>query len=66
MRLLTAHDVAVLLKVRPARVYELAREGGLPSIRLGRTLRFDEETLVEFLRRAREDSRIQSDPLPKS
>ena len=41
IRLLTAKEVAQMLSVRPARVHELAREGLLPCVRLGRQVRFD-------------------------
>jgi len=49
MRLLTAKEVAPILQVTPARVYELARERAIPSIRIGeRQLRFDEAALREW------------------
>ena len=38
--LITADDLAGLLEVSRARIYELAREGLLPAVRLGRTIRF--------------------------
>jgi len=38
--LLTAQEVAVMLSVSRARVYDLARTGVLPSVRLGRSIRF--------------------------
>jgi excisionase family DNA binding protein len=37
---LTAAEVADLLKLPKSTVYELARRGVLPAARLGRTLRF--------------------------
>jgi putative molybdopterin biosynthesis protein len=37
--LLTASEVAQLLRVRTARVYELIRRGLLPSVRIGRQVR---------------------------
>jgi excisionase family DNA binding protein len=53
MSLLTANEVAVILKVSKARVYELARTGSLPSITLGqRQLRFDQEALQRWLNSA--------------
>lgn len=39
--LITAKDVAAVLNVSESRAYELARLGILPSIRLGRQVRFD-------------------------
>jgi excisionase family DNA binding protein len=39
-RLLTAHDLAERWQVTPARVYMLARSGGVPVVKLGRYRRF--------------------------
>lgn len=51
MRLMTADEVAEILSVPRARVYELAREHLLPCVRLGeRQVRFEEEALREFIR----------------
>jgi excisionase family DNA binding protein len=52
MRLLTAKEVSQVLQVKPARVYELAREQVIPSVRLGeRQVRFDEAALREWIAR---------------
>ena len=48
-RLLTATQVAPLLKVREARVYELARLGIIPSVRLGRQVRFDPDQIAGWI-----------------
>ena len=40
-----AEWAACLLAVTKARVYQLAREGVLPCVRLGRQIRFDERAL---------------------
>lgn len=45
MRFLTAKEVSMLLQIPPARVYELARQNLIPSIRMGRQVRFNEEAL---------------------
>ena len=42
--------VAEILGVRKHRVYELAREGLIPCVRLGRQVRFDPQTIAEFVR----------------
>lgn len=47
--LMTADDVALWLKVPRLRVYELAREGRIPSVRLGRTMRFSRPAVERFL-----------------
>lgn len=52
MKLLTAKEVSQVLQVKPARVYELARERVIPSVRLGeRQVRFDESALREWIAR---------------
>jgi excisionase family DNA binding protein len=43
-------DVARLLRVTPARVYELCRAGVLPHARLGRQVRIAEDELEAFIR----------------
>lgn len=49
MQLLTAKEVAATMNLRLARVYELTREGVLPSIRVGRRqLRYDLIALSEW------------------
>jgi excisionase family DNA binding protein len=47
--LLTAQQVAVLLQVPKARVYELAREGLIPAVRLGRQLRVSAIALDDWI-----------------
>lgn len=49
MRLLTVKEVADVLRVTPARVYEMGRLRVLPAVRLGRTVRFDEAELQKFI-----------------
>lgn len=39
-RLLTAEDVAELLRLPVSTIYDLARTGRLPHLRIGRALRF--------------------------
>ena len=48
--LLRAEEVAKLLRVSRWRVYELARRGRLPAVRLGRSVRFDQRALEQLLR----------------
>jgi excisionase family DNA binding protein len=48
-KLLTADEVADLLRVNPSWVYRAAREGTIPSIKLGRYRRFDSHQLATFL-----------------
>lgn len=51
MRLLTAKETAEILKVALPRVYELARAGLIPCVRMGRQIRFDEGALREWVDR---------------
>ena len=59
MQLLTAQEVAKILRVSKARVYELARRGVIPSIRLGYQVRFSEAALLEWIAHA---SNTKGDP----
>ncbi len=52
MRLIRAREAAELLDVRLPRLYELARVGAIPSVRLSeRQIRFSEPALREFVER---------------
>ena len=50
MMLLTMQEVARVLRVSEARAYELARDQLLPTVRLGRQLRVEEEALRQWIR----------------
>jgi excisionase family DNA binding protein len=50
MRLLDAKEVAEILQVNVQRVYELTRQGILPSIRIGpRQVRYEETRLMQWI-----------------
>ncbi len=49
MKVITAKAVATILGVSVYRVYELVRLGLLPSVRLGRQIRFDEDALQRWI-----------------
>lgn len=49
MKLLTAQDVSIILRVTPHRIYQMARQGVIPAIRVGRCLRVDEAKLQAWL-----------------
>lgn len=51
MLLLTAEQVAEQLQVKKSRVYEMARLGIIPSVRMGRQIRFDQRALEEWVAR---------------
>ncbi len=48
-RLLTADQVAALLQVPTTWVYRAAREGELPSVPLGRYVRFDAAAIEKWV-----------------
>jgi len=49
-RLLNISEVAKFLNVKKHRAYQLAREGVIPVVRLGRQVRVDPVILDEFVR----------------
>ena len=49
MRLFRAEQVAVILQIPKGRVYELARRKIIPSVSIGRLVRFDEDALVAWV-----------------
>ncbi len=49
MKVLLAGEVAELLKVPVPRVYELARDGRIPHVRIGRQVRFRQEAMEAWL-----------------
>jgi len=49
--LLTAKDVAKILKVSKALAYRLFSDDQLPAVRFGRTVRVKPEDLEEFIQR---------------
>jgi excisionase family DNA binding protein len=55
MRFLTAKEVSVVMRIPLARVYELARLSLIPSVRMGRQIRFDESALREWAARGGTD-----------
>lgn len=46
--LLTMRQVAARLNVPESRAYELARQGKLPAVRIGKYVRVSEHSLVEY------------------
>jgi excisionase family DNA binding protein len=61
MRFLTAQEVSTMLKIPLPRVYEAARRDLMPSIRIGRQVRFDEQALDEWRRQGGRVLRPRSD-----
>ena len=62
--IMNVHDVASYLRLSDAKVYRLAKEGSIPSFRLGKSWRFrrdliDEWTKKELPKSPREDMRSE-------
>jgi excisionase family DNA binding protein len=45
--LLTAEEMASILNITPRHLYDLRKEGKIPSIKLGRCIRFDVDRVLE-------------------
>ncbi len=67
--LLKADEAAKLLAVRPARLYEMARSGVIPSVKIGeKSVRFSESAIKEWIERGgvadadMRDAKGQSEP----
>ena len=50
--LLTVAEVASRLRVKPDYVYRLERRGDIPSVRIGRKIRFRSSDIDKYLKRA--------------
>jgi len=50
-RALKASEVADLFQVSPMTIYRAAKEGSLPSFKVGSSLRFDPKTVIAWLKR---------------
>jgi excisionase family DNA binding protein len=55
--IMTVRDVANYLRLSEAKVYRLAKEGGVPSFRLGKSWRFRRDLLDEW-------TRNKTEPIP--
>jgi excisionase family DNA binding protein len=49
IQVLTVHDVATYLRLSEAKVYRLARAGGVPAFRLGRSWRFRKDLIDAWM-----------------
>lgn len=48
-RYLSVEEACEFLGIKRTKLYRLKKEGGLPYIRLGGSLKFDEEDLVKWM-----------------
>jgi len=53
--LLTAKDVALILRISPTKAYQLLKLKKIPTISFGRNVRVREEDLNQFILTHRED-----------
>ena len=51
---MTIRDVAKYLHISKAKVYELARTGTIPALRIGKSWRFQKDLLKEWVRKSAE------------
>jgi len=56
-KLLTVEDVARYLNLAPATIYRKARNKEIPAVRIGRTWRFPQDMLEEWIRKKTEEDR---------
>ena len=54
--LLTPEEVSDKFRIKIRQVKELARQGRLPGIKIGRVWRFSEEHLMEWIENGRKDN----------
>ncbi len=59
--ILTVREVAEYLRLSEAKVYRLAKNGGLPVFRIGKTWRFRKDLLDDWLIRRTESSMKNAD-----
>ncbi|MCM3444504.1 helix-turn-helix domain-containing protein [Metabacillus halosaccharovorans] len=50
MKVLTVNDVSELLKLSKCKVYALAKEGEIPTVKIGGSIRVIQEELENFLK----------------
>jgi excisionase family DNA binding protein len=51
---MTISDVAQYLRISEAKVYELARNGTIPVLRIGKSWRFQKDLLKQWVRKSAE------------
>ena len=61
-QLLRAEEIAQLFSVKPRTVYEWARTGFIPNIRLGTCVRFERAAVEKWLAAKRKEGRTRRVP----
>jgi excisionase family DNA binding protein len=54
---MTIKEVAQYLRLSEAKIYELARNGTIPALRIGKSWRFQKESLLVWLRKSAQANR---------
>ena len=57
IRILRPDEVAEILRLSKPRIYQLAEEGKIASIRIGKSIRFQWEDVQVFIRAQRRETR---------
>ena len=65
MQLLTMKELMAFLKVKRNTVYELRRQG-LPVIHLGRSVRFDQDEVIAWVRSNSSSTRQKTEPIERT
>jgi excisionase family DNA binding protein len=58
---MTISDVAQYLRISEAKVYELARSGAIPALRIGKSWRFQKDLLKQWVRKSAEANMAGTD-----
>ena len=61
MQLATADEIGKILKVTAHHVYELAKRGAIPAVKVGRLVRFDLRQIQEWIDKGGHAQDIGSD-----
>ena len=56
--ILTIKEVAQYLRLSEAKIYDLARHGNIPALRIGKVWRFQKNLLIEWLRNGAEANNV--------
>jgi excisionase family DNA binding protein len=64
--IMTVHDVARYLHLSEAKVYRLARDGDVPSFRLGKSWRFRRDLIDEWTIRETNKKTNQTSAVPNA
>ncbi len=56
-RIMTVEEVANYLRLSEAKIYQMARSGGVPAIRIGKSWRFKKDMLDAWLRQQTQDAK---------